>query len=221
MFYSISNLCHRSPSSIRMTGVWDVFYRDLMMATAAGVMTRSGVNVVRSLVRRNEIALIVQHPKEDRIEPDMRSLNSLLVGEASATATVLAEMRVPFVCGSSFVLDNAGDTINYCRFLQRQNQKVVTQMLLSSLLQHIGGKTKKQAARILRGMDRTAQIHLLLSDFGVDVHLLPDWQQWGDILYWVEIEGKRHLYTGEGLTAAKPFVIFQHMGEEYRDAEYE
>ncbi len=220
MFYAISNLCQRGASPLTPINVWDPFYRDLMMATAARVMKHSGMRILRSLVRRNEITFVTQLEVNPDAEADER-LNSLLVGEASASATVLAEMCVPFVGGPSYIFDTAGDTINYYRFLQRQNQKIATQMLLSKLLQTVGKKTKKQTSRILCGMNRAVQQQMLLSEFGIDIRVLPDWQQWGDSLYWVEIEGKRHLYTGEGLTDRKPFVIFQHMGEDDRVSEYE
>jgi tRNA(His) 5'-end guanylyltransferase len=157
--------------------------RDVMIATADHLM-RCSFEVAYAYTQSDEISLLFR--RDDQTSAlSLRRLLSVLVGEASAKATLLLGELACFDCRVS-ALPDADAVVDHFRWRQAEATREALAAHCRWALREAGASAAEAAGR-LEGLgleDRQA----LLGAHGVDFERLPGWQRHGAGLHWVQLD---------------------------------
>jgi tRNA(His) 5'-end guanylyltransferase len=157
--------------------------RDVMIATADHLM-RCGFEVAYAYTQSDEISLLLRRD-DQTANPSLRRLLAVLVGEASAKATLLFGELACFDCRLSALAD-VDAVVDHFRWRQAEATDEAIAAHCRFALREAGASEAEAAGR-LEGLD-LAQRQALLATLGVDFERLPAWQKYGAGLQWVQLD---------------------------------
>ncbi|MCA9167835.1 MAG: guanylyltransferase, partial [Planctomycetales bacterium] len=158
---------------------FDERFRDLMVATAAALMT-CGFRVLYTFTESDEISLLID-PAEQLFGRKLRKYNSMLAGEASGHFSLRLAKPACFDCRIS-QLPTAELVVDYFRWRSEDAARnALNAWCYWTLRKH--GKTEQHATQQLLGTTVSSK-HELLFQYGINFNELPNWQKRGVGLYW-------------------------------------
>ena len=157
--------------------------RDVMIATADHLM-RCGFEVAYAYTQSDEISLLFRRD-DQAAAPSLRRVLSLLVGEASAKATLLLGELASFDCRLSEIAE-ADDVVDHFRWRQAEATREALAAHARFALRGTGASAAEAAEQLgALGLDEQ---RALLGRLGVDIDRLPGWQKYGAGLHWVRLD---------------------------------
>ncbi len=189
----------------RFEAPFDVRFRDMMVATAAALMT-CGFRVAYAYTESDEISLLFDQ-NEALFGRKMRKYNSTLAAEASARFSLLLGDVATFDCRVS-QLPNVQLVVDYFRW---RNEDAARNALNAHCYWALrkDGLDEQQATEQLFGVSVAAKNELLFN-YGVNFNELPNWQKRGVGLYWEQHDiPARNPRTGESVVARRRRIAKQ------------
>jgi tRNA(His) guanylyltransferase len=183
----------------RFEAPFDERFRDLMIETAAGLMT-CGFQVLYAFTESDEISLLFD-PDERLFGRKLRKYNSTLAGEASARFSLLLGTAATFDCRIS-QLPNARLVVDYFRW---RNEDAARNALNAYCYwtQRKAGLNERAATERVFGLS-VSQKNQLLFEQGIKFNDVPRWQKRGIGLYWETYEKPaRNPISGESVVARR------------------
>lgn len=157
--------------------------RDVMIATADHLM-RCGFEIAYAYTQSDEISLLFRRDDGARA-PTLRRVLSVLVGEASAKATLLLGELASFDCRISEIA-RADEVVDHFRWRQAEATREALAAHARFALR-AAGASAAEAADQLEGLGLDEQ-EALRGRLGVDFDRLPGWQRYGAGLHWVQLD---------------------------------
>lgn len=162
---------------------FDVRFRDLMVETAASLMT-CGFRVIYAYTESDEISLLFDR-SEQLFGRKLRKYISTLAGEASAKFSLLLGTVATFDCRIS-QLPNIDLVVDYFRW---RHEDIARNSVSAHCywMYRRAGLDEQEATRKIFGLSLGQQQELLFRQ-GINFNDLPNWQKRGVGLYWEEYE---------------------------------
>ncbi len=161
---------------------FDIRFRDLMIRTVKALMT-AGFRIVYGYTESDEISLLF-HPDDRSFGRKVRKIDSILAGKASAAFSLALGRIATFDC-RVIPLPDLERVVDYFLWRQEDSRR-------NSLYAHCywalrrEGASAGDATSTLEGMSVTDKNELLISR-GIDYSELPNWQQRGVGVAYMEI----------------------------------
>lgn len=202
--YMVARLDGRSftrltKETCRFQAPFDERFRDLMVETAASLMT-CGFRVIYAYTESDEISLLFD-PNEQLFGRKLRKYDSILAGEASARFSLLLGSVATFDCRIS-QLPNVGLVVDYFRW---RNEDAVRNALNAYCYwtHRKLGLDEQAATKKILGLSVSGKNELLFEQ-GMNFNEVPAWQKRGIGLYWEsDQKPSRNPMTGEQVVARR------------------
>ncbi|MDB5341573.1 MAG: hypothetical protein JWN70_7192 [Planctomycetaceae bacterium] len=162
---------------------FDVRFRDLMVETAASLMT-CGFRVIYAYTESDEISLLFDR-SEQLFGRKLRKYNSTLAGEASAKFSLLLGTVATFDCRIS-QLPSLDLVVDYFRWRHEDIARNAVSAHCYWMCRK-SGLDEQEATKKIFGLSVGQQQELLFQQ-GINFNDLPNWQKRGVGLYWEEYE---------------------------------